>query len=80
MFGLGAKILEDWAAANGLELLSKESCWFFKGPYFLSSTRGQQVFKFQARDKEGQVRTGYARCGGFWFGALSNVIDVTWES
>ena len=79
MFGLGAKILENWAAANGLELLSRENCWFFKGPYFLRSTRGQQVFKFQVKDREGRIRTGYARCGGFWFGTLSDAIDVTWE-
>lgn len=79
MFGFGERILEGWAAANGYQLLSRENCWFFKGPYFWSATRGQQVFRFTARDSAGLVRGGYAKCGGYWLGTLSDQIDVTWD-
>ena len=79
MFGLGRSILERWAKAGGYELLSHEKCWFLRGPFFFSSTRSQDVFRFTVRDPEGRVRSGYAKCGGFWFGTLTDRIDIHWD-
>ena len=72
-------MLDRWAEAQGLHLESAKSCWFFKGPYFFS-TRGQDVFRITAIDKDGNSKTGYARCGGFWFGTLSEQVEVRWDS
>ena len=79
MFGLGRSILEHWAKSSGFELLSQESCWFFKGPFFFTATRGQDVFRFTIRDTQGRTRSGYAKCGGFWLGTLTDQIDVRWD-
>jgi len=78
MFGLGRSILEHWAKAGGFELLSQEKCWLLKGPFFFA-TRGQDVFRFTVRDAGGRTRSGYAKCGGFWFGTLSDQIEVRWD-
>ena len=75
---LGRSMLERWAQAQGLTLTSVEGCWFFKGPFFFA-TRGQDVFRITARDKDGLVKTGYARCGGYWFGTLSEQVEVRWD-
>jgi hypothetical protein len=80
MFGLGQSILEHWAKTSGFELLSSEKCWVFKGPFFFTATRPQDVFRFTVRDAEGRIRSGYARCGGFWLGTLTDHIDVRWDS
>ena len=31
------------------------------------------------QDREGRVRSGYVRCGGFLFGLLSDRADVRWD-
>jgi hypothetical protein len=76
---LGRAMLDRWARAQGLTLTSVESCWFFKGPFFFA-TRGQDVFRITARDAGGIVRTGYARCGGYWFGTWSEQVEVRWDA
>jgi hypothetical protein len=43
MFGLGRSILERRAQASGFERLSREKCWFLKGPFFCTCTRSQDV-------------------------------------
>ncbi|MBI3857289.1 MAG: hypothetical protein HY293_16505 [Planctomycetes bacterium] len=79
-FLLGPAMLERWAKANGFEIASSEDCWFFKGPYFWSATRGQKVYRISVRDRNGKLRSGYACCGGYLLGTLSDHVDVTWDA
>ena len=76
---LGRAMLDRWAVSNGLTLMSVESCWFFQGPFFFA-TRGQDVFRITARDKDGVEKSRYVRCGGFWFGTWSEQIKVRWDA
>jgi hypothetical protein len=78
LLGFGRAMLERWVKAQNLEVTSCECCWFFKGPFFWS-TKGQEVFRFSVRDKDGVVKSGYARCGGYWFGTLSDQVEVRWD-
>ena len=80
MFGLGQGILDRWAKANGFEVVSQERCWFFKGPFFWTGTRGQEVYRVTVRDGEGRTRSGYVRCGGYWLGVLSEHAEVRWDA
>src|SRR5258708_32392107 len=78
LFGFGSAMLQRWVQAQELILLSAESCWFFKGPYFFT-TRGQEVYRITVRDAAGATGTGYARCGGYWLGTLTDQVEVTWD-
>jgi len=76
----GASLLDGWARSQGLEILSQEECWFFKGPFFWTSSKGQKIYRVTVRDGEGTTRSGYVRCGGYWMGMLSDNVDVRWDS
>lgn len=75
----GQSMLETWAHQNGYELLSREECWFFRGPFFWTSSKGQKVYKVTVSEAEGRVRHGYVRCGSFWLGLWSDNVDVRWD-
>ncbi len=78
-YGRAGSILETWARENDHLILSQENCWFFKGPFFWTSTRGQEVYRVTIRDREGRSRSGYVRCGGAFLGMLSDHVDVRWD-
>lgn len=72
-------MLNGWARANGFTILSQENCWLFKGPFFWTSSKGQEVYRVTVRDSEGRVRSGFVRCGGFWLGLLSDHVEARWD-
>ena len=79
-YGRAGSILETWARDNGYRILSQENCWLAKGPFFWTSTRGQEVYRITVRDREGRTRSGYVRCGGAFLGMLSDRVDVRWDA
>jgi len=72
-------ILDDWARENGFQILSQESCLFFRGPFFWTTAKGQEVYRVVVRDDTGRTRSGYVRCGSRWVGMLSDQIEVRWD-
>ena len=78
-FSRSAKMLEEWARANGFRLLEKEYRWFTKGPFFWRSGKNQTVYRITVQDSQGQVHRGWARCGGWFMGLWSNQVDVRWD-
>lgn len=75
----GKSMLETWAHQNGYEILSSEECWFFSGPFFWTSSKGQKVYKVTVSEAEGRIRSGYVRCGSFWLGLWSDRVDARWD-
>lgn len=75
----GTSMLDQWAQANGLQIVSREECWFFKGPFFWTSTRGQKIYRVSVLDRDGRTRSGYVRCGGYWLGLWSDHVDARWD-
>jgi hypothetical protein len=57
----------------------KKAYWLAKGPFFLTSSGYQLVFKIAVRDREGQWRAGLVRCGSFWFGMFADQVEVWWD-
>lgn len=79
-FQRGRSLLNRWAEENDLELLETEYRWLRRGPFFFRSNDKNAVYRITARDREGRTRSGYARCGGFWFGMwLSPDVTVEWD-
>jgi hypothetical protein len=72
-------LLHQWAAQNGYRIISQKYRNFFKGPYFWTSTRGQTVYYVVVEDPDGNTRSGWVRCGSWWFGLLSDNVEVHWD-
>ena len=78
-FTKSAKMLEEWARANGFRLLAKEYRWFAKGPFFWRSGKNHAVYRITVQDRLGQVHHGWARCGGWFLGIWTNQVEVRWD-
>jgi hypothetical protein len=79
-FTRSTTMLDRWAAANGLRLVTKEYRWLVKGPFFWRSGKNQAVYRITAQDAHGQTFSGFARCGGWFFGMLSDRVEVRWDA
>ena len=78
-FSRSRSVLEQWAQANGYEILHSEYRNLFRGPFFWTSSKGQTVYYVKVRDRAGHERSGWVRCGGFWAGLFSDKAEVRWE-
>jgi hypothetical protein len=72
-------VLEDWADKQGFEILYSEYRSLFRGPFFCTTSRGQTVYYVKVRDGTGRERSGWVRCGGWFFGLMSDKAEVRWE-
>jgi hypothetical protein len=76
----GRLLLENWAQDNNYELVSAEYRTFFKGPFFWTAlTNSQAVYSITVQTDDGQIRSGWTRCGGWWVGLLSDKVEVYWD-
>ena len=78
-FSRAKAILNHWAQDNGYAILSSEQRWFRRGPFFFSTSEGQVVYYVTLRTPTGQERRGWVRCGGWWWGVLSDRAEVRWD-
>jgi hypothetical protein len=74
-------ILDAWAASEGFTIQSFDRCYFGTGPFrWWTNGRGQVVYHVRVRDRSGEARSGWVRCGGYFGGVLfSNRTEVRWE-
>ena len=90
MVGLGAAsvvfhytrsgiLLDLWAAENGYRILERELRRFRRGPFFFTTSKGQEVYRVVVEDCQGAVRGGYVRCGSWVLGMLSSHVEVRWD-
>jgi len=76
----GKRRLKQWAAGEQLHILSSKYCFVNIGPFSqFGTSAGQAIFRIEAQDAAGQVKTGYARTGGFFFGLLRRRVEVKWD-
>jgi hypothetical protein len=78
-FSRSEALLQRWAERNDFRLLKQEYCWFFKGPFFWTSSRGQTLYYVTIVDDAGHRRHAWVRCGGWFLGLLSDHVDVSWD-
>lgn len=77
-YGRSNSLLERWAEENSFTILNSEYRYFFRGPYFWTTTKGQTVYYVTVLDKSGHTRSGWVRCGGWWLGLMSDHVEVRW--
>ena len=78
-FRRAASMLVEALAADGHRLVSREYRWLARGPFFWTTSKSQIVYRFAAADADGVVRSGWARCGSYFFGLLSRRVDIRWD-
>ena len=74
-----AEVLRGWADAEGFELLHSEPRYLFRGPFSLTTEKGQTVYRVMVRDRSDRTRTGWVRCGHWFWGLSSDDTEVRWE-
>ena len=78
-FSRSAFLLEQWAGKNGYRIVSREHRYIRKGPFFWTSPRGRTVYYVTVEDEQGNQRHGWVRCGSWFFGLVSDHVEVRWE-
>jgi hypothetical protein len=71
------QLLGEWAAGEGCELIESDRCFFETGP-FLPFSKGV-VYRVKVSTVEGKIRSGWVRCGGWFFGVMSDHTAVIWD-
>jgi hypothetical protein len=74
-----ASILEKWAYNHRLRILRREYRYFFRGPFTWFTGKSQVVYYVTVENRNGEVRTAWVRCGGYFLGLWSDHVDVEWE-
>src|SRR5262245_40079728 len=75
-FSRSSSLLRSWADQHGLRIIRKEYRTFLRGPFFWTSSKGQTVYRVIVEDKLGNQRSGWVRCGSWWFGLLSSHVEA----
>jgi hypothetical protein len=78
-FSRSTSVLEAWARRNGYRIVAQDYRSFFKGPFFWTSSKSQTVYRITVEDGHGNLRSGWVRCGGWFFGLWSDHADVQWD-
>ncbi|MHC4743692.1 MAG: hypothetical protein ACYS8Z_17385 [Planctomycetota bacterium] len=78
-FSRSREILEQWARENGHQLLESNFRWLRKGPFFFTSSKNQMVYYVKVKTPNGQIKTGWVRCGSFFWGILKEKAEVRWD-
>jgi hypothetical protein len=78
-FRRSAFLLEEWAVGHHYQVLDRHYCWFCKGPFTWTSSNGQAVYRVTVADERGNRRCGWVRCGGWFWGLLSDQVEARWD-
>jgi len=78
-FRRGASLLSGWAERNGYQVVHSEYRYFFRGPFFWTTSNGQAVYRVTVADQAGNARSGWVRCGGWLLGLLSDHVEARWD-
>lgn len=73
------QVMERWSRETGFSIVSREFRWLSRGPFWLTASRGQSVYRIEALDAHGMYHTGWMRIGGWFLGILSDQVEVIWD-
>jgi hypothetical protein len=78
-FSRSETLLQQWAQENGYRLISSENRWMMRGPFLLTTAKGQTVYRITVEDADGKTREGWARWGSWLGGLFSDKVEVRWD-
>jgi len=75
------KRLREWAAGEGLTLVSYKGNAFFEGPGRFTRTENQTSFRVKVRGADGRYRTGHVAFGKNFnpFSRPDELVSVQWD-
>ncbi|HEX5269085.1 MAG TPA: hypothetical protein VFW33_01295 [Gemmataceae bacterium] len=76
--GRADDLVTGWAEKNGYRVVDCSYCWFWKGPFVLTTSKSQMVYYVTFEDAGGRRRRAYVRCGGWFMGMMSDNVEVAW--
>ena len=79
-FSRSRDLLNQWACDNGYQIIQSEFRWLRRGPFFWTSSKGQMIYHVVVRTPAGRTRSGWIRCGSFWWGLLQDTVQERWET
>jgi len=79
-FHRSGSLIDAWAASEGYDLVRREYCALWRGPFFWTTSRNQTVYRVTVRLRGGSLRSGWVRCGSWWGGLLSDQVEVRWDT
>jgi len=79
MYSRAQMILRTWAGENSYEILSSDLRFLSRGPYKYTLFGKQWVFHVVVRANDSTVRTGYVKCGSFFWGVFINKAEARWS-
>ncbi|MCW3058279.1 MAG: hypothetical protein JWQ02_100 [Capsulimonas sp.] len=72
-------ILYQWARRSGYSIIEAKIPWFYLGPFMLTTSRWQVVYRVVVEDEYGELQSGWVRCGSWLFGLQENVAEARWD-
>jgi hypothetical protein len=79
LFSRSARLLDQWAQAHRYEILVRQFCWAFKGPFTWNCFNGQTVYRVVVEDRDGEMRAGYVKLGSPWWGVWGDGVAEAWD-
>ena len=73
------ELIRAWADQHGYEVVDHQRALLHWGPFFWTTGKGQTVYRIWIRDRQGNTREGWARCGSWWAGLMSDEVEVRWD-
>jgi hypothetical protein len=70
--------LQQWSKEKGYRIVRQQERTFRKGPFLLSSGSSQIVFRIEVLGRDGLMKGGWVRIGGFFWPTVEK-IDVHWD-
>ena len=72
--------INQWAQSENYTVTKCKICLVNIGPFsYFGTSGGQSVFRLEVINDKGDVKKGYARAGGFFFGLLRKRVEVKWD-
>jgi len=75
MYSRAKSILQTWADENGYQILSSNPRFLGRGPYTYTLLGKQWVFHVVVRASDG-TKSGYVKCGSFFWGVIVNKAEA----
>jgi len=72
-------MLNKWAQEHGYRIVRRSYRWFLRGTFIWSIFSKASIYRVTIEDEEGDQRSGWVRCGGWFWGILSDDVEVRWD-
>ena len=74
-----AKMVHKWASRNGLRIMKMKRRFLRVGPFSIFYAVSSPIYHVVVQTIEGEVRSGWIKCGSYSLGILADDVVVSWN-